>query len=160
MQRTLQRAGARKAIPIIVRLVAAIGGGYAVSAGLAALAARVLPVTTAMPAREAVVLVSMLAFLVYLGLLIWGFAEPSLVRLCLILAAVGIVSWAAPSASCAWRAEADMEQGLPRLDELAAHLVGRRAGRAAVRDLLDGYARGVRPRDRPLDGADDPASGG
>jgi hypothetical protein len=93
LQRTLQRAGARKAIPIIVRLVAAIGGGYAVSAGLAALAARALPVTTAMPAREAVVLVSMLAFLVYLGLLIWGFAEPSLLRLCLILAAVGIVSW-------------------------------------------------------------------
>jgi hypothetical protein len=93
VQRTLQGPGARRAVPIIVRLVAAIGGGYAVSAGLAALAARVLPVTTAMPAREAVVLVSMLAFLVYLGLLIWGFAEPSLVRLCLILAAVGIVSW-------------------------------------------------------------------
>lgn len=89
----MQRAEARKAIPIIVRLVAAIGGGYAVSAGLAALGARALPMTTAMPPREAVVLVSMLAFLVYLGLLIWGFAEPSLVRLCLILAAVGIVSW-------------------------------------------------------------------
>ena len=84
---------ARKAIPIIVRLVVAIGGGYAVSAGLAALAARALPATTAMPPREAVVLASMLAFLVYLGLLIWGFAEPSLARLCLILAAVGIVSW-------------------------------------------------------------------
>ena len=49
MERTLQRPGARKAISVIVRLVAAIGGGYAVSAGLAALAARVLPVTTAMP---------------------------------------------------------------------------------------------------------------
>ncbi len=93
MQRTLQRAGARKAIPIIVRLIAAIGGGYAVSAGLAALAARALPVTTAMPRSEAVVLSSMLAFLVYLALLIWGFAEPRLARLCLILAAVGIVSW-------------------------------------------------------------------
>ena len=93
MQRTLQRAGARQAIPVIVRLVAAIGGGYAVAAGRAARAARVLPVMTAMPPREAVVLASMLAFLVYLGLLIWGFAEPSLVRLCLILAAVGVVSW-------------------------------------------------------------------
>jgi hypothetical protein len=93
LQRTLQLAGARKAIPIIVRLVAAIGGGYAVSAGLAALTARVLPVTTAMARAEAVVLASMLAFLVYLGLLVWGFAEPSLVRLCLILAAVGAASW-------------------------------------------------------------------
>jgi hypothetical protein len=93
LQRTLQRAGARKAIPIIVRLVAAIGGAYAVTAGLAALAARALPVTTAMLPREAIVLASMVAFLVYLGLLIWGFAEPSLTRLCLILATVGIVSW-------------------------------------------------------------------
>jgi hypothetical protein len=89
----LQRIRAMKAIPLILRLVAAIGGGYGVAAGLAALAAVALPVTMAMPAREAVVLVSMLAFLVYLGLLIWGFAEPSLARLCLILAAVGIVSW-------------------------------------------------------------------
>ncbi|WP_174825923.1 hypothetical protein [Reyranella soli] len=78
---------------MIVRLIAAIGGGYAASAGLAALAARVLPVAAAMPPSEAVVLASMLAFLVYLGLLIWGFAEPSLVRLCLILTAVGVVSW-------------------------------------------------------------------
>jgi len=82
-----------KAIPLILRLAAAIGGGYGVSAGMAALAAVALPATTAMPRSEAVVLASMLAFLVYLGLLIWGFAEPSLVRLCLILAAVGIVSW-------------------------------------------------------------------
>ena len=93
MQRILQRPGARKAIPVIVRLIAAIGGGYAVSAGLAALAARILPATTAMPPREAIVLASMLAFLVYLGLLIWGFAEPRLVRLCVILTAVGVVSW-------------------------------------------------------------------
>ena len=86
---------ARKAILIIMRLVAAFGGGYAVSAGLAALAARALPATTAMAPREAIVLASMLAFLVYLGLLIWGFAEPRLARLCLILAGVGIVSWGA-----------------------------------------------------------------
>ena len=94
MQGTVQRPGARKAIPVILRLVAAIGGGYAVAAGLAAVAARALPVTTAMPRSEAVVLASMLAFLIYLGLLIWGFAEPRLARLCLILAAAGIISWA------------------------------------------------------------------
>lgn len=35
----------------------------------------------------------MLAFLIYLALLIWAFAEPRLTRLCLFLAAVGIVSW-------------------------------------------------------------------
>ena len=89
----MQRIVARKAILLILRLAAAIGGGYAVAAGLAALAARALPPTTAMPPSEAVVLASMLAFLVYLGLLIWGFAEPSLMRLCPILAAGGIVLW-------------------------------------------------------------------
>lgn len=93
MQRTLQGTGARKAIPIIVRLVAAVGGGYAVSAGLAALASVALPSAGAMLRSEAVVLASMLAFLVYLALLIWAFAEPRLTRLCLILAAAGIVSW-------------------------------------------------------------------
>ena len=89
----LQRTGAMKAIPLIVRLVAAIGGGYGVSAGMAALAALALPATTAMPRSEAVVLASMLAFVVYLALLIWAFAEPRLTRLCLILAAAGIASW-------------------------------------------------------------------
>ena len=93
--RTLHGAGARRAVPIIVRLVAAIGGGYAVSAGLAALAALALPATTAMPRSEAVVLASMLAFLVYLALLIWAFAEPRLTRLCLVLIAAGTVSWGA-----------------------------------------------------------------
>ena len=93
MQRSLQGTGVRKAISVIIRLVAAIGGGYAVSAGLAALAAVALPSVTAMPRSEAAVLASMLAFLVFLALLIWAFAEPRLPRLCLILAAAGIVSW-------------------------------------------------------------------
>jgi len=89
----LKRVASIKAIPIVLRLVAAIGGGYAVAAGLAALAAVALPQATAMPRSEAVVLASMLAFLVYLTLLIWAFAEPRLARLCLILVAAGIASW-------------------------------------------------------------------
>ena len=59
---------------IILRLLAAIGGGYAVAAGLAALTAVILFVTGGMPRSEAVILASMLAFLLYLGLLIWAFA--------------------------------------------------------------------------------------
>jgi len=78
---------------LVVRLVAAIGGGYGVSAGFAALTALALPAATSMPRGEAVVLGSMLAFLVYLGLLIWAFAEPRLVRLCIILAIAGAVCW-------------------------------------------------------------------
>ena len=37
----------------------------------------------------------MLAFLVYLSLLIWAFAEPRLARLCVIFVVAGIASWAA-----------------------------------------------------------------
>lgn len=89
----MQRSAAAKAIPVVVRLVAAVGGGYAVAAGLAALAAVALPALAILPRSEAVVLASMLAFLVYLALLIWAFAAPRLTRLCLILAAAGIASW-------------------------------------------------------------------
>ena len=91
----MRNRAAWKAIPLILRLVAAIGGGYAVAAGLAALAALALPAVTTLPRSEAVVLASMLAFLVYLALLIWAFAEPRLSRLCLILAVVGMASWGA-----------------------------------------------------------------
>ena len=84
---------ARKAVPIVFRLILAIGGGYAVAAGLSALAAVGLPAATAMPRSEAVVLASMLAFLIYLVLLLWAFAEPRLARLCFILTAVGVASW-------------------------------------------------------------------
>ncbi len=89
----LKRISAIKASLIVLRLVAAIGGGYAVAAGLAALAAVTLPAVTSMPRSEAVVLASMLAFLVYLSLLIWAFAERRLARLCLILAVAGGASW-------------------------------------------------------------------
>lgn len=78
---------------IILRLLAAIGGGYAVAAGLAALTAVILFVTGGLPRSEAVILASMLAFLIYLVLLIWAFAERSLTRLCLMLTIVGAVSW-------------------------------------------------------------------
>lgn len=89
----MERIATLKAVPVAIRLVAAIGGGYGVSAGLAALMALALPAATPMPRGEAVVLSAMLAFLVYLGLLIWAFAEPRLMRLCLLLAAAGAVSW-------------------------------------------------------------------
>lgn len=89
----LQRGSVLTGLSVFVRLVAAIGGGYAVAAGLAALAAVALPAARLMPRSEAVVLASMLAFLVYLALLIWAFADRRLIRLCLVLAGAGIASW-------------------------------------------------------------------
>ncbi len=85
----LSKAG----LSVVVRLVAAIGGGYAVAAGLAALAAVALPAAGLMVRSEAVVLASMLAFLVYLALLIWAFADRRLARLCLVMVAAGVASW-------------------------------------------------------------------
>jgi hypothetical protein len=89
----LKRLWGTEAVPIVCRLVLAIGGGYAVSAGLAAFAAVGLPAVSPLPRSEAVVLASTLAFLVYLAILIWAFAERRLSRLGLILVAAGAVSW-------------------------------------------------------------------
>jgi hypothetical protein len=80
---------------IVLRLLAAIGGGYAVAAGLAALTAVILFVTGGLPRSEAVILASMLAFVIYLVLLLWAFAERSLLRLCSMLVVTGVVSWGA-----------------------------------------------------------------
>lgn len=78
---------------IVLRVVAAFGGGYVVAAGLAALGAVILPRATAMLRSEAVVLASMLAFLVYLAVLIWAFAERRVGRLWLVVAVAAAVSW-------------------------------------------------------------------
>lgn len=80
-------------LSVLVRVAAAIGGGYAVAAGLAALGAVALWTGGLMARSEAVVLASMLAFLVYLALLIWAFADRRLARLCLVMAIAGIASW-------------------------------------------------------------------
>ena len=80
---------------IVLRLLAAIGGGYAVAAGLAALTAVILFVTGGLPRSEAVILASMLAFVIYLVLLLWAFSERSLLRLCSMLVVTGAVSWGA-----------------------------------------------------------------
>ncbi len=76
-----------------VRLMAAIGGGYAVAAGFSALLAATLAAARLMPRSEAVVLASMLAFLVYLALAVWAFVDQRLGRLCLAFALAGVGSW-------------------------------------------------------------------
>jgi hypothetical protein len=66
---------------IVTRIILAVAGGYAVASGLVALLAVGLPPVTGMARSEAVVLASMLGFLIYLGLLLWGFAERRLALL-------------------------------------------------------------------------------
>ena len=76
-----------------LRILLSVAGGYLLSAGLAALLAAGF--ASVVPPSEAVVLMAMLAFLVYLALLIWGFAEPRLVRLWWVLGGGGSTAFAA-----------------------------------------------------------------
>ncbi|MFN3438779.1 MAG: iron uptake protein [Acidovorax sp.] len=63
-----------------LRVIGAVFGGYAFSAAWVAFAATALPMATGIARSEAVLLSSMLGFLVYLVVLIWAFAEGSVWR--------------------------------------------------------------------------------
>ena len=74
------------------RLLLAIVGGYFLAAGIAALMA--LALSRVLPPSEAGALMAMLAFVIYLALLLWGFAERRLTRLWWLLGVCGpLVFW-------------------------------------------------------------------
>jgi len=82
------------------RVLLAVVGGYWLSAGLAALLAAGL--SALMEDSEAVVLMAMLAFVIYLLVLLWAFAEARLSRLWVVLgggalAVQALVWWLAPT---------------------------------------------------------------
>ena len=90
------------ALRLVSRIVAAVVGGYVLSAGLITLAAMALG--RAIPQSEAVVLTSMLGFVIYLTLLLWAFAERRLWRIWAVLAGGGAAShglalWLVPGLS-------------------------------------------------------------
>jgi hypothetical protein len=70
---------------IVIRVVLAVIGGYAASAGFVAILSVILPLA-GVARSEAVILSSMLGFVLYVVFLLWGFAERRLWRLCLVLA--------------------------------------------------------------------------
>jgi len=87
---------AARGLYIAQRIALAVVGGYALSAGLATLLA--MPLSALMPRSEAVVLMAMLAFVTYLVVLLWAFAERRLAKLWLVLgggtlAVQGLVWW-------------------------------------------------------------------
>ena len=84
----------RRALPILLRVIAGVLGGYLLAAGVSALAAVTL--ARVLPPSEAVVLMAMLAFLIYLALLIWAFAERRLLRVLLVLGVGGPLVFAGP----------------------------------------------------------------
>jgi len=79
-----------RGLHIAQRIALAVVGGYVLSAEAAAWAA--LGLRPWLGAAEAVVLTAMLAFVVYLVLLLWAFAERRLLRLWLVLAVLPAAS--------------------------------------------------------------------
>lgn len=77
---------------LALRVVAAIGGGYACTVALASAGAQLLVLSGSMARSEAVVLTAMLSFILYLVLLIWSFSEPRLWRVWAMLLAGIIIS--------------------------------------------------------------------
>ena len=65
---------------LLLRLLAAIFGSYACAASLASAGAALLVLLAGMARSEAVYLTAMLALLVYLALLLWGFSASRLWR--------------------------------------------------------------------------------
>jgi hypothetical protein len=74
--------GPATGLAVAARVILAVGGGYALSAAIVALLAVGLPLA-GMARAEAVVLAGILGVLLYLGLLLWAFAERRLGRLAL-----------------------------------------------------------------------------
>lgn len=75
----------RAASLLALRILLAVPGGYALTAGCVALATAAL--AGVMPRSEAFALSAMLGFLLYLAILVWASAEPRLLRLAVVIPA-------------------------------------------------------------------------
>jgi hypothetical protein len=82
------------ALSTALRVTGAVLGGYAFSAACVALASVTLPLATGMAHSEAVLLASMLGFVLYLVALIWAFAERVLWRVWGVFAGGGALGLA------------------------------------------------------------------
>ncbi len=141
-----------------LRVITVVVGGYGATSVIVALLAAGLPLSTGLARSEAVVLASMLGFLIYLALLLWGFSVQKLSRLVLGLSGFGGRGLRAGRDCCIVtvdRMEPTFRQSMNWLHTWAGVVVGgllfwRSSGWARCR-----YSTG---RDRPLDGAVDPAS--
>ena len=81
-------SGASRWWHVALRLLVLVVGGYAAASALVAGMARTLPLT-GLARSESVALASMLGFIVYLALLVWGFSRQRLTHLVLGFAVAG-----------------------------------------------------------------------
>jgi hypothetical protein len=77
---------------IFARTALAIVGGYLGTSAIIAALAMIAVAMVGMERSEAAALGSMLGFVIYLGVMIWSFAEPGLIRITLWLGAVTALS--------------------------------------------------------------------
>jgi len=89
---SVRDAAMPQGVPLALRVLLIVVGGYLLAAGASGLAATALALV--MPRAEAVVLMAMLAFVAYLGLLLWGFAERRQARVWVVLGAGGVATFA------------------------------------------------------------------
>lgn len=86
-------------VRLAIRIIAAVPGGYALTAGTVAVMGGLLS-ALGLPRSESVVVAAMVGFLLYLALLLWAFAERRLSRLCGVvlggLIACSAVLWFSP----------------------------------------------------------------
>jgi hypothetical protein len=80
------------AYAITSRFIAALFVGYAATVGLIALFSVLLALLFGMARSEALLLMTMIGFLGYAAIIIWGFAEPRLGRIWVILCSVALLS--------------------------------------------------------------------
>lgn len=85
---TARRRLRPSALAMVARSVSALVGGYAAAAGVATIAARLLPVARV----EATIWGMILSFLLYAVLGLWAFHEPRLGRVAAILWGMAILS--------------------------------------------------------------------
>lgn len=74
------------------RILATIVGGYAATIGVVTLTSVLLALLFGMQRSEAVVLMTILGFLGYTAVIIWGFAERRLLRVWTVLVGVAMTS--------------------------------------------------------------------
>lgn len=80
-------SSARHRLTLTLRVLGAVLGAYVLSAALVALLAVALPRLLGWPRSEAVLLAGMLGFLIYLGALVWAFAQHRAGRIWAVFAA-------------------------------------------------------------------------
>jgi hypothetical protein len=98
---TAGRKPVKAAVHVALRVTAAVAGGFGFTTASVALSAVALPVLFGMARGEAVLLSTMLGFILYLTLLLWAFAEPRAWRVWFVFlaggaAAFGLSQWLAP----------------------------------------------------------------